>query len=88
MRQGFNRKAVANEKKNPYIIELVVAGDKLDVELSRRVMNFHRSLKIQARHGRTIVRGGQIYFRWCFPDSDTASAFKKQFGGEVLQFER
>jgi len=88
MRQGFNRKAVANEKQNPYILELVVAGDKLDVELSRRIMNFHRSRKIQARHGRTIVREGKIYFRWCFSDSDAASAFREQFGGEVLQSER
>jgi hypothetical protein len=85
MRQQLSGKAVTNEKKYPYIVELFVADEKLDVELSRRIMNFHRSRKIQARHGRTIDREGQIYFRWCFPDSDTASAFKEQFGGEVLQ---
>jgi hypothetical protein len=85
MGQRFNWKAVANEKEYPYTVELVVAGDKLDVESSRRMMNFHRSRKIQARYGRTIVREGQIYFRWCFPDSDMATAFKEQFGGEVPQ---
>jgi len=51
-----NRKATANENKYPYIVELVVDGDKLDVEFSRRMMDFHRSRKIQARHGRRIVR--------------------------------
>jgi hypothetical protein len=38
----------------PYIVEFVVAGDKLDVELSRRMMDFHRSQKILARHGRRL----------------------------------
>ena len=36
-----NGKAAANESKYPHIVELVVAGDKLDVEFSRRMMNFH-----------------------------------------------
>ena len=88
MGQRFNWKAVANEKEYPYIVELVIAGGKLDVESSRRMMNFHRSRKIQARYGRRIIREGQIYFRWCFSDLETARAFMEQFDGEVLQPER
>src|SRR6516164_4862833 len=61
MSYGTSYKALANETKYPYIVELVVADDKLDVELGRRIMNFHRSHKIQVRHGRTIVREGQSY---------------------------
>jgi len=79
---------VATEQKYPYIVELLVVDDELDVEVSRRMMDFHRSRKIQARYGRRIVREGQIYFRWCFSDLDMASAFKEEFGGEVLQSER
>jgi hypothetical protein len=87
MRQPLSGKAIANESKYPYMVELFVADDKLDVELSRRMMNFHKSRKIQARHGRTIVRGYKIYFRWCFADLVTARAFMEQFRGE-LQPER
>ena len=76
--------AVANESKYPYIVELVVADDKLDLEVSRRIMDFHRLRKIQVRHGLRIVTERQIYFRWCFSDLGTAEAFIEQFGGEVL----
>jgi hypothetical protein len=78
------KKAAAREKEYPYIVEFVVAGNKLDVELSRRMMDFHRSRKISARHGRRIVREGKIFFRWCFSDLATAGAFREQFGGEVF----
>src|SRR5262249_31783965 len=54
-------KAVTNERKCPYIVEISVADDKLDVEFSRRIMGFHRSRKIEARHGRRTVSKGQIY---------------------------
>src|SRR5262249_517254 len=77
-------KAAKNEREYPYVVEFVVAGDKLDVELSRRMMDFHRLRKIPARHGRRIVREGQIFFRWCFSDLSTAGAFGEQFGGEVF----
>jgi hypothetical protein len=80
-------KAVVNESNFPFIVELAVPSDELDVQSSRRIMDFHRSRTIQARHGRRIVRNGEIYFRWCFSDLATASAFAEQFGGEVLQFE-
>src|SRR5262245_54988954 len=77
-------KAATNESKYPYIVEIPVADDKLDVEFSRRIMGFHRSRKIDARHGRRTVSEGQIYFRWCFSDLATARAFMEQFGGEHL----
>jgi hypothetical protein len=85
MRQPPSGKAVTNEREYPYIVELVFDNDILDVELSRRILDFHRSRKIQPRHGRRIVREGQFFFRWCFSDSDTASAFTQRFGGEVAQ---
>ena len=76
-------KAVTNEAQCPHIVELVVADDELDAKLSRQVMNFHSSRKIQARHGQIVVREGQIYFRWCFSDLETE--FMEQFGGEFSQ---
>jgi hypothetical protein len=85
MREILSWKAIARERKYPYIVQLFVPDDKLDVELSHRVMEFHRSRKIRARLGRRIVIEGQIYFRWCFSDLATARAFMEQFGGEVLQ---
>jgi hypothetical protein len=78
----------SQEKKYPYIVELFVADDKLDVEVNRRMMDFHRSRKIPARYGLTIIREGQIYYRWCFSDLETTHAFMEQFDGEVLQSER
>ena len=88
MPQRLNWKAVANESKYPYIVELLVVDDKLDVEVSRRMLDFHSSRKIQARYGRRIIKGRHIYFRWCFSDLETARAFMEQFDGEVLQPER
>src|SRR5262245_34332973 len=85
VRHPLSAKAVENEGKYPYIVELSVPEDKLDVEVSRRIMDFHNSRTIQLRHGRRIVIEHQIYFRWCFSDSQTASAFTEQLGGEVLQ---
>ena len=84
----FNYKAITNEREYPYIVELFVPAEKLDVEFSRRMMNFYRSGKTQARKGRRIVRGRKIYFRWCFSDLATARAFMEQFDGEILQPER
>ena len=83
MHQPSSEKAIANEKKYPFIVELVVGGDELDVDLGRRVMNFHRPRKIQPRHGRRIIRERKMYFRWCFSDLATAHAFMEQFGGSL-----
>jgi hypothetical protein len=49
VRQPPSGRAVANEREYPYIVELVIADHKLDVEVSRRMMEFHRSRKIQAQ---------------------------------------
>jgi hypothetical protein len=84
MRLGATGKAVTNESRYPYIAELIVADDKLDLEVSRRIMDFHRLRKIQVRHGRRIVTERQIYFRWCFSELGTADAFMEQFGGKLM----
>jgi hypothetical protein len=51
---------VRNERQYPHIVELVVATDELDVPLSRRIMDFHKSRHVEARHGRRVVRESQI----------------------------
>jgi hypothetical protein len=76
-------KRLANENEYPNIAELSVAGDGLEVELSRRIIDFHKSRHIELRHGRTINREGETYYRWCFADSATARAFFEQFGGAL-----
>ena len=83
-------KAVTNENKHPYVVELAFVGDELDsdaldVELSRRIMQFHKSRHIQPRYGRTFVRQDSFYYRWCFSDLLTARAFVEQFGGEFCK---
>jgi hypothetical protein len=44
----------------------------LDIALNRQIVEFHKSRHIQLRHGRSILRYGETYYRWCFPDSTTA----------------
>jgi hypothetical protein len=85
MGEPHTSRTIINESKYPYIVELAVDTDELSVELSRRMLHFHKSRNIQLRHGRRIIRETQIYFRWCFSDSATARAFIEQFGGEILQ---
>jgi hypothetical protein len=72
MGEPHTSKTTINESKYPHIVELAVDTDKLSVELSRRMLHFHKSRNIQVRHGRSIIRETQIYFRWCFSDSATA----------------
>ena len=67
----------------PYVVKLAVDADKLNVELNRGILHFHKSRNIQVQHRRTIIRETQIYFRWCFSDPATAHAFIEQFGGEI-----
>src|SRR5690348_17111274 len=75
-------KALQNERSYPYVVELAVAADGLDVRLSRRIMDFHKSQRIQPQHGRTNLGGAQgSSYRWCFSDLATARAFIEQFGG-------
>jgi hypothetical protein len=62
-------KPVTNEIKYPYVVELAAVGDGLDVELSRRIMQFHKSRHIQLRYGRRInTKRGKTYYRWRFSD--------------------
>jgi hypothetical protein len=79
--QPHSGKALTNESKYPYIVELAVEAGELDVELSRQIIGFHISRQIEPRHGRRISIGGQAYFRWCFSDLATARAFCERFDG-------
>ena len=83
MGEPHTERAITNERKYPYIVELAVDTDELSVELSRRMLNFHKSRNIQVRHGRRIRIETQIYFRWCFSDLETARSFVEQFGGRI-----
>ena len=86
MRQPRKNKPLTNEIKYPYVVELAVVGDGLDVELSRRIMQFHNSRLIQPRYGRRITtRRGKVHYRWCFSNLLIARAFAEQFGGEVAK---
>ena len=74
-------KLLTNERTNPYLVEIPVAAAGLDIALNRQIVEFHKSRHIQLRHGRSILRYGETYYRWCFPDLVTALAFVEQFGG-------
>jgi hypothetical protein len=80
---SFDRggKAAANERECPFIVEVPVAANGLDVELNNQIVGFHKSRRIPPRFGRTIFRDGHSYYRWCFSDLATAHAFVEQFGG-------
>jgi len=83
MGEPHTGRGITNEREYPYIVELAVDTDKLSVELSRRMLHFHKSRNIQVRHGRNIRIETQIYFRWCFSDLETARSFVEQFGGTI-----
>jgi hypothetical protein len=83
MSQFDRGKGLTNERRYPYIVELAVTADRLDVGLSRQIINFHKSLQIELRFGRRILRDQQNYQRWCFSDLATARAFIDQFGGLI-----
>ncbi len=88
MPQPQSGRAVANESKCLFIVELLVDAGELSVELNHRMMDFHRSRKIQIQHGRRIIRESQPYFRWCFSDLTTARSFIEQFGGTLYTSNR
>jgi hypothetical protein len=54
-----HNKGMTNEVSHPYVVEVAFVSDGhsdgLDVELSRRIMQFHKSRHIQPRYGRTIT---------------------------------
>jgi hypothetical protein len=85
MPRGSSYKSVRNETKYPYIAELPVSVRGLDVELSRRIFQFHKTRHVQPRHGRTILTERQHYYRWCFSDLQMAHEFIKQFGGSLYE---
>ena len=78
-------KSLTNERTHPYLVDIQVAAAGLDVPLNRQIMKFHESRHLQLRHGRTILRGGENYYRWCFADLMTALAFVEQFGGAFYE---
>ena len=78
-------KLIINERTHPYHVEFPVAAAGLYVALNRQIMEFHKSRHIQLRHGRTILRYGDTYYRWCFADLATARAFIEQFGGALCE---
>ncbi len=81
-------KAVTNESIYPNIVELAVTADGLEVELARRIIEFHKLRHIEPRHGRRIHKENQTYYRWCFSDPATARAFLEQFGGSLVREEK
>lgn len=44
-------KAVANEGKYPFIVEVSVAANGLAIELNREIVGFHKAHRIPARFG-------------------------------------
>ncbi len=77
----FGRKAVANEKKYPFVVEVPVTEKGLDLDLNARIIGFHKSRRTIPRFGRTGWRNEQRYYRWCFSDLAMAREFAEQFGG-------
>jgi len=83
MKSRSNYTAAENEINHPYIVELAVVSDGLNIELCRRIMQFHKSRQVELRYGRRLARrGGKIHYGWCFSDLLIARTFAEQFGGE------
>jgi hypothetical protein len=85
--QPYTEKALTNEKEYPNIVEVEVGSEPLDVELSRRIMLFHKSRAIEPRHGRRTTKSNKIYYRWCFHKLRCAHEFIEQFGGALADSE-
>jgi len=75
-------KTPRNKSKYPYIVQLAVDTGALDVELSRRIMGFHKSRHVRPRYGRVVARHDGFYYRWCSADLPTAAAFVEWLRGE------
>jgi hypothetical protein len=75
------RRALTNERKYPFVVELAITGEELELALSRRIVDFHNRQHIRTRHGRIILRNGEKHYRCCFSEIATARAFAEQFGG-------
>jgi hypothetical protein len=57
-------KTAANEAKYPFVVEVPVDANGLNVELNRQIVGFHKWHHTTLRFGRTALRDGQIYFRF------------------------
>jgi hypothetical protein len=79
------KRAIRNEIRHPYIVEVAIVGDELNVQLVRQIMQFHQSQSIQPRYGRTITTNRAKLYRWCFSKLLVARAFIDQFGGELYK---
>ncbi len=73
--------AFSVQRRLAWVGNLEIIGG-LDVVLSRQIMEFHKSRRIQLPHERTIFKYGEIYYRWCFADLATAQGCQAplQFG--------
>jgi hypothetical protein len=67
MPHGSSYKALANERKYRYIVELPASVGGLDVALNRRIVQFHKTQHVQPRHGRTIPKEGRFFIAGAFP---------------------
>jgi hypothetical protein len=85
MGQPYSEKALRHEKEFPNIVEVRVDRDPLDMDLSRRIMLFHKSRNIEPRQGRRVTRSNQIHYRWCFFELAIARDFIERFGGVLLE---
>src|SRR3974377_1816545 len=81
-------KALTNESIYPNIVELAVTAGGLEVELARRIIEFHKLRHIEPRHGHRIHKEKQTYHRWLFSDLARARAFLQQFGGSLGREEK
>jgi hypothetical protein len=89
VRSSFNYKVVTKEINHPYVVEVAVGSGGLNIELSLRIMQFHKSRHVELRSGRRLTRrGGKIHYGWCFTDLLIARAFAEQFGGEFRKSNR
>jgi hypothetical protein len=75
-------KARVNETTYPFVVQLAVDNNQLDLELSRQIIRFHQSRHIRPRYGRSLVNQFGTRYRWCFSDLSTARNFVEEFGGE------
>jgi len=79
------KRAIKNEIRHPYIVEVAIVGDELNIQLGRQIIHFYQSQSIQPRYGRTLTTNRGKLYRWCFSDLLVARAFIEQFGGELYK---
>ena len=78
-RSGGKSKSYRTEREFPYIVELPIPPNGLDVRLSREITLFHNQRDTPLRFGRTRIQYGQLYCRCCFSDPTIAEAFRARF---------